>query len=119
MGAERMEQTSATFLAVHPDIRDCDFKGVQDAKPFKLDRPVRQELQTLDIIAIPGANDTMLNYKSTSFHDQLYINELLCDKRAPEFARWLEDMEIADQDGRLRSLRSDLPLKHRLPRLTA
>jgi hypothetical protein len=48
MGAERMEQTSATFLAVHPDIRDCNFEGVQDAKPFKLDCPVGQGSQTLD-----------------------------------------------------------------------
>lgn len=71
------------------------------------------------IIAVPGADDIMLNYQSTSFHDQLYIRDLLKLKRAPEFARWLEDMEIADHDGNLRSLRSDHPLKDGIPRLTA
>ncbi|MCM2453331.1 ethanolamine ammonia-lyase subunit EutB [Agrobacterium vitis] len=70
------------------------------------------------IIAVPGADDIMLNYQSTSFHDQLYIRDLLKVKRAPEFARWLEDMEIADHDGRLRPLRGDHPLKQGLPRLT-
>ena len=71
------------------------------------------------VIAVPGADDIMLNYQSTSFHDQLYIRDLLKVKRAPEFAKWLEDMEIADRDGRLRPLRSDHPLKYGLPRLTA
>ncbi|MGV1838401.1 ethanolamine ammonia-lyase subunit EutB [Rhizobium rhizogenes] len=71
------------------------------------------------IIAVPGADDIMLNYQSTSFHDQLYVRDLLKVKRTPEFAKWLEDMEIADHDGSLRPLRSDHPLKYGLPRLTA
>lgn len=71
------------------------------------------------IIAVPGADDIMLNYQSTSFHDQLYIRDLLTVKCAPEFAKWLQDMEIADHDGSLRPLRSDHPLNSSLLRLTA
>jgi ethanolamine ammonia-lyase large subunit len=41
------------------------------------------------IISVPGADDVMLNYQSTSFHDQLYVRELLGLKRAPEFEAWL------------------------------
>jgi ethanolamine ammonia-lyase large subunit len=53
------------------------------------------------IMGVPGADDVMLNYQSTSFHDQLYIREVLGLKRAPEFAAWLEAMGIAQPDGRL------------------
>ncbi|WP_131115901.1 ethanolamine ammonia-lyase subunit EutB [Lichenihabitans psoromatis] len=53
------------------------------------------------IMGVPGADDVMLNYQSTSFHDQLYIRELLGLGRAPEFAAWLERMGLADQTGRL------------------
>lgn len=42
------------------------------------------------LIGVPGADDIMLNYQSTSFHDALYIRELLSLKRAPEFDSWLE-----------------------------
>jgi ethanolamine ammonia-lyase large subunit len=42
----------------------------------------------------------MLNYQSTSFHDQLYIREVLGLKRAPEFEDWLLRMEICGPDGR-------------------
>ena len=53
------------------------------------------------IIGVPGADDIMLNYQSTSFHDALYIRELLSLKRAPEFEHWLERMKIADARGRI------------------
>ena len=53
------------------------------------------------VMGVPGADDVMLNYQSTSFHDQLYIREVLGLKRAPEFAAWLEAMGIARPDGRL------------------
>ncbi|MGR7997692.1 MULTISPECIES: ethanolamine ammonia-lyase subunit EutB [unclassified Xanthobacter] len=53
------------------------------------------------IMGIPGADDVMLNYQSTSFHDALYIREVLGLKRAPEFEAWLERMGIADAAGRL------------------
>ncbi|MEP9353643.1 ethanolamine ammonia-lyase subunit EutB [Xanthobacter sp. KR7-65] len=53
------------------------------------------------IMGIPGADDVMLNYQSTSFHDALYIREVLGLKRAPEFEAWLEKMAITGDDGRL------------------
>jgi ethanolamine ammonia-lyase large subunit len=53
------------------------------------------------IMGVPGADDVMLNYQSTSFHDQLYLRELLGLRRAPEFAAWLVRMGIADAQGRL------------------
>ena len=53
------------------------------------------------IMGVPGADDVMLNYQSTSFHDALYVRELLGLKRAPEFEAWLEAMRIAGPDGRL------------------
>jgi ethanolamine ammonia-lyase large subunit len=45
----------------------------------------------------------MLNYQSTSFHDQLYVREVLGLKRAPEFEAWLARMDITDAAGRLTS----------------
>jgi ethanolamine ammonia-lyase large subunit len=53
------------------------------------------------VMGIPGADDVMLNYQSTSFHDALYVREVLGLKRAPEFEAWLEKMGIAGTDGRL------------------
>ena len=54
------------------------------------------------IMGVPGADDVMLNYQSTSFHDQLYVRELLGLKRAPEFEAWLQRHGITDHSGRLR-----------------
>ena len=62
------------------------------------------------VMGVPGADDVMLNYQSTSFHDQLYLRELLGLKRTPEFARWMEAMDMAGPDGRLRELRAGHPL---------
>ena len=42
------------------------------------------------IMGVPGADDVMLNYQSTSFHDALYLRALLGLKPAPEFDVWLE-----------------------------
>ncbi|WP_407519725.1 ethanolamine ammonia-lyase subunit EutB [Methylobacterium oryzisoli] len=53
------------------------------------------------VMGVPGADDVMLNYQSTSFHDQLYLREVLGLKRAPEFAAWLDRMGLADAEGRL------------------
>jgi ethanolamine ammonia-lyase large subunit len=52
------------------------------------------------IIGVPGADDIMLNYQSTSFHDALYIRSVLGLKRAPEFEQWLREMQIVDDNGR-------------------
>ncbi len=53
------------------------------------------------IMGIPGADDVMLNYQSTSFHDQLYIRDVLGLKRAPEFEAWLAARGITAAGGRL------------------
>lgn len=53
------------------------------------------------IMGVPGADDIMLNYQSTSFHDALYVREVLGLKRAPEFESWLQQMGIADAAGKL------------------
>jgi ethanolamine ammonia-lyase large subunit len=53
------------------------------------------------IMGVPGADDVMLNYQSTSFHDSLYLREVLGLRRAPEFEAWLESMRITDQRGAL------------------
>ncbi|MFG1396865.1 ethanolamine ammonia-lyase subunit EutB [Roseixanthobacter pseudopolyaromaticivorans] len=53
------------------------------------------------IMGIPGADDVMLNYQSTSFHDALYVREVFGLKRAPEFEAWLQSMQITGTDGRL------------------
>lgn len=46
------------------------------------------------IMGIPGSDDIMLNYQTTSFHDALYARRVLNLKAAPEFSLWLEKMEI-------------------------
>jgi ethanolamine ammonia-lyase large subunit len=53
------------------------------------------------IMGVPGADDVMLNYQSTSFHDALYIRDLFGLKRAPEFDDWLLRAGLADADFRL------------------
>jgi ethanolamine ammonia-lyase large subunit len=42
------------------------------------------------IMGVPGADDVMLNYQSTSFHDALYLRRVLGLRPAPEFEAWLE-----------------------------
>jgi ethanolamine ammonia-lyase large subunit len=41
------------------------------------------------IMGIPGSDDVMLNYQTTSFHDALYAREVLGLRMAPEFEAWL------------------------------
>jgi ethanolamine ammonia-lyase large subunit len=41
------------------------------------------------IMGVPGADDVMLNYQSTSFHDALYLRRVLSLKASPEFEAWL------------------------------
>ena len=53
------------------------------------------------IMGIPGADDIMLNYQSTSFHDAAYLRKLLGKRPAPEFEAWLERMGIHDGSGAL------------------
>lgn len=62
------------------------------------------------IMGIPGADDVMLHYQSTSFHDALYVRDLCHLRPAPEFEDWLLRMDLMKPDGKL------LPVKttHRL-----
>jgi len=53
------------------------------------------------IMGVPGADDVMLNYQSTSFHDALYVRDLFGLKRAPEFDDWLVRTGLAGADSRL------------------
>jgi ethanolamine ammonia-lyase large subunit len=64
------------------------------------------------IMGVPGADDVMLNYQSTSFHDALYLRAVMGLRRAPEFEAWLEKMHIVDTQGDLR----ELPSQHGLLR---
>jgi ethanolamine ammonia-lyase large subunit len=51
------------------------------------------------IMGVPGSDDIMLNYQSTSFHDALYIRKVLGLKTAPEFEQWLINHQIFDEKG--------------------
>ncbi len=62
------------------------------------------------IMGVPGADDIMLNYQSTSFHDAAVLRQLLGLKRAPEFEAWLARVGITAADGRL----LPAPAKHAL-----
>ncbi|APW48020.1 ethanolamine ammonia-lyase subunit EutB [Rhodoferax antarcticus] len=62
------------------------------------------------IMGVPGGDDIMLNYQSTSFHDALYLRSLLGLKRAPEFDAWLLRMGLTNAQGQL----LEAPANHRL-----
>jgi ethanolamine ammonia-lyase large subunit len=47
-------------------------------------------------MGVPGADDIMLAYQSTSFHDALYLRRVLGLRPAPEFEDWLDRMGIFD-----------------------
>jgi ethanolamine ammonia-lyase large subunit len=53
------------------------------------------------IMGVPGADDVMLNYQSTSFHDALYLREVLGVRPAPEFEAWLDEIGLLAPDGRI------------------
>jgi ethanolamine ammonia-lyase large subunit len=50
------------------------------------------------IMGVPGADDIMLHYQSTSFHDALYLRKVLGLRPAPEFEEWLIRMHIVDSN---------------------
>jgi ethanolamine ammonia-lyase large subunit len=58
------------------------------------------------IMGVPGADDIMLNYQSTSFHDALYLRSLLKLRPAPEFEAWLERTGILEDGIHLRATRA-------------
>ena len=61
-------------------------------------------------MGVPGADDIMLNYQSTSFHDALYLRQLLGLKPAPEFEAWLEQTGIFENGTRLSTVAPGHPL---------
>jgi ethanolamine ammonia-lyase large subunit len=66
------------------------------------------------VMGVPGADDIMLNYQSTSFHDALYVRSVLGLRPAPEFEAWLERMDLIDDQGRVRELAPRSPQLTRL-----
>jgi len=58
------------------------------------------------IMGVPGADDIMLNYQSTSYHDGLYVRNLLGLKHAPEFEEWLKRMNLTDCYGDILPIRA-------------
>ena len=55
------------------------------------------------IMGVPGADDVMLNYQSTSFHDAMYLRNVFGLRAAPEFEAWFEQVrpELPEMAGRL------------------
>ncbi|MCO6418680.1 ethanolamine ammonia-lyase subunit EutB [Siccirubricoccus sp. KC 17139] len=51
------------------------------------------------VMGVPGADDVMLAYQSTSFHDGRYVRAALGKRPAPEFAAWMERMGIEAASG--------------------
>ncbi|MDO9004461.1 MAG: ethanolamine ammonia-lyase subunit EutB [Aquabacterium sp.] len=51
------------------------------------------------VMGVPGSDDIMLNYQSTSFHDALYVRRVLGLRAAPEFEAWLQRMQIMQGEG--------------------
>jgi ethanolamine ammonia-lyase large subunit len=56
------------------------------------------------VMAVPGADDVMLGYQSTSFHDALYARQVLGKRPAPELEEWLAAAGLLDPDGSVRDI---------------
>ncbi|MFC9843909.1 ethanolamine ammonia-lyase subunit EutB [Streptomyces sp. NPDC060223] len=56
------------------------------------------------VICTPGGDDIMLNYQSASYHDALYLREVLGLRPAPEFEAWLERIGLLDDTGGVRDV---------------
>ena len=67
------------------------------------------------VMGVPGADDIMLGYQSTSFHDALAMRELLGRRPAPEFEAWLERQGLLDGVGRVRPQGLPAPMQALLP----
>ena len=52
-------------------------------------------------MAVPGGDDVMLGYQTTSFHDIHYVRQVFGKRPAPEFEAWLEEMDLVDARQRL------------------
>jgi ethanolamine ammonia-lyase large subunit len=69
-------------------------------------------------MGIPGADDIMLAYQSTSFHDALYLREVLGLRPAPEFEEWLQRQGIFNDNNALADERKTVLLLNRLADFT-
>jgi ethanolamine ammonia-lyase large subunit len=70
------------------------------------------------VMGVPGADDIMLNYQTTSFHDALYARRALGLRPAPEFDAWLRAMGIFSAAGELSADRAlPAPFRRALPQL--
>jgi ethanolamine ammonia-lyase large subunit len=67
------------------------------------------------VMGVPGADDIMLGYQSTSFHDALAMRDLFGRRPAPEFEAWLERHGLTDADGRIRPRAVPNPFRALLP----
>jgi ethanolamine ammonia-lyase large subunit len=68
------------------------------------------------IMGIPGADDIMLNYQTTSFHDTLYLRKVLGLKAAPEFELWLKKMHIMDDLGQVKPVSPNHLMLQNMPK---
>lgn len=68
------------------------------------------------MMGIPGADDIMLNYQTTSFHDALYIRKVLGLKAAPEFEIWLKKMQIMDANGQVQPINQAHHMLQNMPK---
>jgi ethanolamine ammonia-lyase large subunit len=68
------------------------------------------------IMGIPGADDIMLNYQTTSFHDALYLRKVLGLKAAPEFEIWLKKMHIMDANGQVQPIQNAHHMLQNMPK---
>jgi ethanolamine ammonia-lyase large subunit len=67
------------------------------------------------VMGVPGADDIMLGYQSTSFHDALAVRDLLGRRAAPEFEEWLGQQDLLDEAGRVRPRGLSQRLSNLLP----
>jgi ethanolamine ammonia-lyase large subunit len=67
------------------------------------------------VMGVPGADDIMLGYQSTSFHDALAIRDLFGRRPAPEFEAWLTKQGLTDRCGRIRPRAVPKPFRALLP----
>ena len=69
------------------------------------------------MMGIPGADDIMLNYQTTSFHDALYLRSVLGLKPAPEFETWLKKMGTMSPEGNIHAVDRQHALLSNMPKI--
>ena len=91
-----IEIESFKSYAPGDDIRYLDWNAVGRldqllTRRFVAEReiPVHVLVDASRSMGVPGADDIMLNYQSTSFHDAMYVRHVLKRRPAPEFEQWL------------------------------